>query len=536
MTKPAPGAELKAERARARAAEADLARAHAVIRAQAEQISAVHRSTSWRVTRPLRVLVRLLRGQTSLSQLMRRIAPALLAPLDRALTMRRQRVEAARLAAVTRPQPRAVAFPGEGDLATLPELTGIVPEPLAATVSVIIPTYNAGPEFAWLLRKLSAQQGLARVEIVVVDSGSTDGTWELAQASGCKVIRIPNSEFSHSHARNLGADNAAGDLFLFTVQDAYPIGDFWLQSLARALISPRSEDQRVAAVSCSELPRRDSELLYNAGIDTHYRFLGCDSRDRIGAFTGEDNQALRTQGQLSDVACMIPAGTFHVYRYQGRYAEDLLLGVRLIRDGLRTAMLSSVKVIHSHNRPAAYHLKRTFVDVVFLTEVFPDFAPPLAESVGAAVAAAAALDRVTQAWRPLLGADAGLSLRRLVAQARAIPLPPLMQGAAPDFGFAPLAGWLKAALAVEGAPDRREGEQVRTMFVDRLEGLAAFCERTYGATDAHLADELCAAARKTLAATVGAQLAFFYLHQSRLDSDRNRQVVAELRDLMLAGV
>ena len=200
----------------------------------------------------------------------------------------------------------ALTFPLDGALTNLPELTGETIRPLKQSVSVVIPTFNAGAEFHWLLRKLQAQKGLGGVEVVVVDSGSSDGTVQLAKAAGCTLLQIPNSEFTHSHARNLGADAARGDLLLFTVQDAYPAGDHWLYAMAQALVRPRSAAQKVSAVSCSEYPRRDSEIFYNVGIDAHYAFLGCRDGDRIGALTEHDHEALRAQGQLSDVGLHDP--------------------------------------------------------------------------------------------------------------------------------------------------------------------------------------------------------------------------------------
>lgn len=476
-------------------------------------------SSSWRITGPIRWLIRRITG--------RKVVPMVLAqpPVE---------APAAEPSAV-RPEPRPVAFPVAGAAATLGELSPAPPEPLALSVSVVIPTYNAGAEFYWLLRKLAGQQGMARVEIVVVDSGSTDGTDTLAEEFGATVVRIPNSEFSHSHARNLGADNATGDLLVFTVQDAYPVGDWWLHSLALALTRPPSEEMRAAAVSCSEFPRRDSELLYNAAIDTHYRFLGCRDADRFGQMVTDDHMSLRSEGQLSDVACMMPAELFAKYRYQGRYAEDLMLGVRLLRDGLKTAMLSSVRVIHSHNRPAAYHLKRTFVDVVFLTEVFPDFGTPAAESAAGAAAGAALLAPIAEAWRPKVGADAAEELRAFTAQLRATAVPD--KGGEPvDFGFAPLKPWLEKAMRRKAGAWRVEAEQVRNMYADRLDHLAGFVARTYGEVDEHLAAELVAAVRKTLAATVGAQLAFLYLHVAKRGPKAAAAQVEELRALMTAGI
>ncbi|HEY9217255.1 MAG TPA: glycosyltransferase, partial [Phenylobacterium sp.] len=429
-----------------------------------------------------------------------------------------------------------VSFPTPGAVTVLPEVSGETPEPLDLAVSVVIPTFNAGDEFYWLLRKLRSQRGFREVEIVVVDSGSSDGTDAMAEEFGCTMVRIPNSEFSHSHARNLGADAAKGDLLLFMVQDAYPVGDYWLRALATALLNPRSEEERLAAVSCTEFARTDSELLYNASIDTHYRFLGCHDRDRIGAFTGSDHASLRTQGQLSDVACMMTREIFQAYRYEGRYAEDLILGVKLIRDGRRTGMLSSVKVVHSHNRKTGYYLRRVFVDVVFLTEVFPDFAPPPARSIPGALLAAERIKTLVDGWRPELGVNGAAALKELAVRARSLRLSGSLPAQLSDFGHPPIRPWLEKMTAERPQIAAADAEQLQTMFGDRIDHIAAYVDGVFGEVDEHLAGELVAAAQKTLSMTLGAQLAFYYLANRPGAAWDRAERLDELRDLLLAGI
>jgi glycosyltransferase involved in cell wall biosynthesis len=252
------------------------------------------------------------------------------------------------------------------------------PKSLNVTVSVVIPTFNAGHEFYWLLRKLKAQKGIKDVEVVIVDSASTDDTAKLASIFDCNLVQISQEEFSHSFSRNLGAKSASGDYLLFMVQDAYPIGDYWLHGILSYLFDHKSEG--VVAASCSEYCRLDSDITYDCNVDTHYKFLMCREVDRIGMFTGEDHMSLRAQGQLSDVSCLIPRKLFLEYRYRGNYAEDLDLGIRLIRDDNKVAMLASIKTIHSHNRPAYYYFKRSFVDVIFLVKQFDDFDLPHMQS------------------------------------------------------------------------------------------------------------------------------------------------------------
>ena len=72
------------------------------------------------------------------------------------------------------------------------------------TVSVVVPVKDAGAELTDLIVRMKEQKGFRAVEIVIVDSGSTDGSAETAEALGATVVRIAPEEFSHSYARNFG--------------------------------------------------------------------------------------------------------------------------------------------------------------------------------------------------------------------------------------------------------------------------------------------------------------------------------------------
>jgi GT2 family glycosyltransferase len=556
----------------ARARDLRIEMANAAVLARDLEIRAMYNSASWKLLRPIRAPLRLVLGEVALEEAVRRLGRVLFGrswrPDSAAVRQAsRRRGRALPTAAEARQSPRPAidrsdrgdpesdghpsGRPTEfrrrlmspGDLAMLPELSEEPLDHVDASVSVIIPTYNAGPELFWLIKKLTGQKGLNRVEIVIVDSGSSDGTPELAERAGCTVVRIAKSDFSHSHARNIGAENATGDLLLFTVQDAYPIGDHWLQTLGACLLRPRGEEQRLAALSCAEFPRRDTELFYNALIDTHYKFIGCDTTDRIGELHGLDSTSLRSNGQLSDIACLIPRATFEKYHYSGRYAEDLLLGIRLIRDGYKIGLLSSVKVIHSHNRPTSYHVRRVFVDVVFLTEVFPDFGVPAASSVLGAAACAYALRAKIARWRPRPGCNAVEVLDALITELGDFATPTAAVSLNGDgFGFAPLAAWIAdfgPAPGGEGSPlgpgDLTDAAQVRAMFIDRLLNIRNYVAGVYTVVDETLAEEIKDAVEKTLAMTLGAQLAFIYLNEQRYSPAVDERLSA-LRDILLEGI
>lgn len=485
-------------------------------------------SLSWRVTRPLRGTVGLFnrafkkRGPERREKLRNRPAPSFPSAGDGV------------------PLPMAERY-----ITTHPDLETTELPPLDVSVSVVIPTFNAGDEFYWLLRRLFTQKGLRSLEVVIVDSGSKDGTVSRAVEFGCKVVEIEQSQFSHSFARNLGAEHASGDLLLFMVQDAYPIGDHWLYGLARCLLHPRTESMRLSAVSCAEWSRVDSELLYDVLLHAHYEFLRCGDRDRAGRLPSSgDALELRKQGQLSDIACMISRAVFNQYRYRGSYAEDLTLGIDLIRDGHQVGLLSSIRVAHSHRRGAGYWVRRVFVDIIFLNAIFPgDEAPALTSATGVLVGAFA-LKRAL--WSVVASTQQSPveALDAIIEHLRNLSLPATVSSfeGEGDFGYPPLGAWIDR-LSRSCAEDERPmtaaeaagARHMRAAFIDRLTGLRPHLGYVYPCLDEAVATEINDAIEKALAMTVGLQLAYCYLSPGRATEEAN-DPVEELKPLLTSGV
>ncbi len=249
---------------------------------------------------------------------------------------------------------------------------------LAVKVSVVIPTYNAGGQMQELLSRLNAQKGVDQIEINVVDSGSKDGTPELCRKNGANVIEITQAEFSHSFARNLGAQNSTGDVIIFMTQDALPIDDNW----AFTLVSPIVKGQAVA-VSCTEQCPEGTELYYKIASRIHASFTGITQTDRLNLLEkGETAISLRKKASLSDVTTAINAEIFHKFLYRFSFAEDLDMGVRLLKAGYPIKLTQSTKSVHGHNRVAGYNLKRAFVEGKTFKYIIPELAfEPLDQAV-----------------------------------------------------------------------------------------------------------------------------------------------------------
>ena len=296
-------------------------------------------------------------------------------------------------------------------------------------VSVIIPTYNAGPEFINLLKILRKQEGVKKIEIVIVDSGSKDDTLQIAESFNVKVVKTPTEKFTHSYARNLGAKNATGDYYLFTVQDAFPPNTTWIYDMLQVIIN-----NDVAAVSCAELPRENADLFYRLLSWNHYKFLGINENDRIFSMPQKpDYISLRKNAQLSNLACLINGDIFNQFRYRRDYAEDLDLGLRLIQAGKKIAFMGSIRVIHSHSRPPFYFLKRGFVDNIFLAEMFSDFSIPkitlcklIPELVFTYHLLINVLDQLSLIGLPIKTSEFSTMLRNQFSKARSGPYPTTM--------------------------------------------------------------------------------------------------------------
>lgn len=97
-------------------------------------------------------------------------------------------------------------------------------------LSVIIPAYNAGQTIGRCLDSLLQSVQQAPVEIVCVDDGSKDNTWEILQSYSKKYacLRIFHKENGGvGSARNLGLSQAAGNYIAWVDSDDYVTTDWY---------------------------------------------------------------------------------------------------------------------------------------------------------------------------------------------------------------------------------------------------------------------------------------------------------------------
>ncbi len=116
-------------------------------------------------------------------------------------------------------------------------------------VTILLRTLNPGADLPVLLDRLH-EQDHPITEILMVDSGSRDGSVALARERGVRIVDLEPARFTHALSTNLGFREARGEVVAMLSQDALPTSPGWLAALVQPL-----EEPGTAAVFGRQLPR-----------------------------------------------------------------------------------------------------------------------------------------------------------------------------------------------------------------------------------------------------------------------------------------
>jgi glycosyltransferase involved in cell wall biosynthesis len=111
---------------------------------------------------------------------------------------------------------------------------------MTGNCSIVIRAYNEEKHLGRLLEGLR-EQTLKDVEIILVDSGSTDSTVSIAESFNARVVHITPQEFTFGRSLNLGIRSATRELVVIASAHVYPVYPDWLEVLLRPF-----EDSNVA--------------------------------------------------------------------------------------------------------------------------------------------------------------------------------------------------------------------------------------------------------------------------------------------------
>jgi GT2 family glycosyltransferase len=240
----------------------------------------------------------------------------------------------------------------------------------AANVTVAIPVRDGGELLGRTLLALSRQT--VAHELLVCDSGSSDGSVALAHEHGARVLEIAPGEFSHGGTRNLLMAQATGAHVALLTQDAEPADERWLERLLAGF--ELSED--VALVYGPYRPRVDASAAVRSELERWFASLSSDGAPWLDRLEEQEralpaSELIGRRGFFTDVnACLARDAWERVPFREVPYAEDRVLAIDMLRAGYTKAYMPAAAVLHSHDYTTLQELRRCFDEWRGLREVY----------------------------------------------------------------------------------------------------------------------------------------------------------------------
>jgi len=225
------------------------------------------------------------------------------------------------------------------------------------TISIVILMKNGAQYLHNLVKALSRQVTQEDIEVVVVDSGSTDGSVKLLRdlcdlhGVRLELASVAPADFGHGRTRNHAIDMASGDIIAILSQDALPVSDHWLADLVRPF-----EDEAVAGVFGRQIARQSTRpcesLFYELTYPTQKRRIGGSggtSFSNLSLFFSNVNGAIRRS-----LALTFP------FRDDLVMSEDQFWGRAVLEEGYSIIYEPDAAVVHSHDYTLSQLFKRYF--------------------------------------------------------------------------------------------------------------------------------------------------------------------------------
>ncbi|ERO64809.1 glycosyltransferase family 2 protein [Pseudomonas piscis] len=199
----------------------------------------------------------------------------------------------------------------------------------ALRVACVIPTYNGCRDLARLLDSLAIQSAV--FDTLIVDSSSSDGTYELAVSRCPNVLRIDSRDFNHGGTRQLMVERSADyDVYVFMTQDAY-LAD--AEGIAR-IVAPFADGQ-VGAVCGRQLPHLDASPLA-----THARLFNYPPTSQVKSLADVPALGIKTAFMSNSFSAYRREALMQVGGFPNHVilSEDMYVGARCSWPAGRSSM------------------------------------------------------------------------------------------------------------------------------------------------------------------------------------------------------
>jgi len=222
-------------------------------------------------------------------------------------------------------------------------------------VSVVIRTLN---EELYLKELLSAifDQKLNGfdLEIVIIDSGSTDATLSIAQSFNARITHIDKGSFTFGRSLNMGSDFADGDILVYISGHCVPSCEQWLINLVRPIM------QGTALYSYGRQVGRDTTKYAERRIFDKY-FPSVSKVPQSGIFCNNANAAIARS-----------AWSEFKFNEQVTGLEDMELSKRYCSQGGQIAYVAEACIYHIHNESWSQTRRRYERESIALQIIMPE--------------------------------------------------------------------------------------------------------------------------------------------------------------------
>lgn len=213
-------------------------------------------------------------------------------------------------------------------------------------ISVVMRSFNEAWAVGETIRQLFSQDFDGEIELIVIDSGSSDGSIGIIRkANPAKLIQIPLGTYVPGVVLNQGAREASHDWIVFLNADATPVGKDWLVNL----LKPCLDSPKFGAGFSRQIPRPDCKAVFAHDYDRCF---------------GPERDSKNWDHFFSMVSSVTHRSVLdqHPIREDLQYAEDDEWTRRLAAAGFTIPYAIDSVVMHSHNYTVKQSYKRLFGD------------------------------------------------------------------------------------------------------------------------------------------------------------------------------
>jgi glycosyltransferase involved in cell wall biosynthesis len=218
--------------------------------------------------------------------------------------------------------------------------------------SVVIRAYNEEAHIGRLLEGIR-RQTVGEVEIILVDSGSTDGTPAIAAQYGAKVAHIDPAEFTFGRSLNQGLAAATCELAILASAHVYPVYPDWLECLLGAFAEPK------LALAYGKQRGDENSTFSEQQVFARW-YPDQPIPQQAGPFCNNANAAIRRS-------------VWEDHRYDESLTglEDLAWAMRVQGSGYSIAYVPEAEVVHVHHETPAGVLNRYRREGMAFKRIYP---------------------------------------------------------------------------------------------------------------------------------------------------------------------